>query len=680
MNGTLPSPQPLLSVVQHSGLEPGKSVNQKALINKLNFINFQDGTVQFNFRHTRFETTLTLAARPLPCTNEYLTCTWLDPDLVARAQSSYTFHNLIIADGKRLLIVEPELLYMDGQRLELLLPKTCHESSARQVKRHLCSGIDVRITQNGVMFSGRLHDFTPNAMRVELEASDTAPLFWTSLESTLYLSMFDQETLLYSGECTVIRHERTARGGIFVLQPTCQQIQRFKPKEHRSIRLQPLPTPSIVFVHPVTGASVSLKSVNISGTGIAVTEDSCTAVLLPGLILPDVEISFGGSSSISCKAQVIYRHPAPEPESSAVICGLAYLDMDVKEHVRLISYLHQTENGSSYVCPSINMDALWKFFFDAGFIYPEKYAYFEANKESVKQTYRILYEDNPHISRHLIYQENGAILAHMSMVRFFEDAWLVQHHAANKSESMRAGLSVLNQVGQFTNDCANLMSAHMKYTLSYFRPANRFPNRVFGGMARFVNDQKACSLDAFAYFHIKQTPLTAPALPAPWRLELTCPEDLSELENYYKHVSGGLMLDACDLKPETAFQDSVSGLYRGIGLKKARQLLSLKRGENLAAVVVINISDIGLNMSNLTNCPTFLVIDDYLPQNVLTALFAAVASFYRDSSIPALMFPADLAAKCALDIATQYTMWVYNTRIPDPYFRYFEQLLKSTSL
>ena len=62
----------------HENLEPSvdplnsEDVHQSRLkmdylINKINYINFQNGTLQVVMAHRRFERTLTAKARPLPC-------------------------------------------------------------------------------------------------------------------------------------------------------------------------------------------------------------------------------------------------------------------------------------------------------------------------------------------------------------------------------------------------------------------------------------------------------------------------------------------------------------------------------------------------------------------------------------------------------------------------------------
>ena len=87
-------------------------------------------------------------------------------------------------------------------------------------------------------------------------------------------------------------------------------------------------------------------------------------------------------------AQVIYRRPrSNDPDETQVICGLAILDMDMEQHVNLLALLHQANDPHSYLCNKVDLDALWHFFFETGFIYPEKYALIQAKKEKFKATY-----------------------------------------------------------------------------------------------------------------------------------------------------------------------------------------------------------------------------------------------------------------------------------------------------
>ena len=241
---------------------------------------------------------------------------------------------------------------------------------------------------------------------------------------------------------------------------------------------------------------------DISGSGFSVEEELSSALLVPGMIIPELELNFGVNFNIECKAQVVYRRVhQKEAKKSTIKCGIALLDMNIQHHARLLSLLQQAENKNSYICNQVDLDALWDFFFESGFIYPDKYEYIQKNKKQIKDTYEKLYRHNPDIARHFIYQDKGRILGHMAMIRFFENSWLIHHHAARKLALNRAGLIVLNQIGNFTYDSYRLYSLHMDFLMCYYRPENKFPNRVFGGAARRINNPKGCSLDTFAYFH-----------------------------------------------------------------------------------------------------------------------------------------------------------------------------------
>ena len=245
-------------------------------------------------------------------------------------------------------------------------------------------------------------------------------------------------------------------------------------------------------------------------------------MLFAGLIIPELELHFSHGFSLKCQAQVVYRTCGctNSEGDDVVLCGLTILNMEMNDQISLLSLLQQVENKDSYIDSAVDMDSLWNFFFDTGFIYPSKYAYFQANKEEIKKTYARLYNQNPCIARHFTYQKNGHILGHMAMVRFYDNAWMIHHHAASKSESMKAGMVVLKQISNYINELHHFSSAHLKYVYCYFRPENKFPNRIFGGFAQQLNDQQGSSTRHLCLFSLpKVQDLTSAPLPEPMGID-----------------------------------------------------------------------------------------------------------------------------------------------------------------
>jgi hypothetical protein len=670
-------PEPLSAEPPDCGKARGKSVARRHLINKLNYLNFQDRTIFINLTHVTYDSTISLQARPLPCTSDRLDCVWCETPDLDRVLKSYRFRNFLVTEGRRVLLVEAQVIGMSDTGFSLLLPEVCREVGIRKIKRHLCKGVGALLTQNGAEFSGFLRDFTAVSFRVELSGPSSRAFHWIDDASPVHLRFASGQETVFSGECRIIRKGRDGASGTFVLEPLHHQMHRFKPKDHRSARQELLPSPSIEFIHPLTNRAVSLRVIDLSGSGFSVEEGEEDSLLLPGMILPRVEICFAESFRIVCTAQVVYRNAASgENISGSVKCGLALLDMDLADHVRLVALLSQAADSNSYLCTRVDMDALWRFFFESGFISPEKYVAFQESKEEIKRTYDLLYTRHPGIARHFIYQEKGKILGHMAMIRTYENSWMIHHHAAGRAESLRAGLVVLNQISRYVNDAHHLPSAHLDYVYCYYRPDNKFPQRVFGEFFRTLNNPRGCSIDSFAYFHYRGPREKEQALPRPWELAEVQSLDLEELKGYYESRSAGLMLDAFDLGTVSAGRGDVARDYADQGLTKESYLFSLRKDGVIRALLAANVSDTGLNMSNLTNCITVMVLDDTLPQAILTMSLSYVAATYGSGSVPVLLYPVAYAEREAFACEKLYNLWILNLQYLDQYFDFCSDIFR----
>lgn len=657
--------------------EKKKELSRKYLINRLNCINFKDGTVSINLKHVKFNTVISLQAKPQPCLDTILDCLWVETEGLKQKLRSYKYLHLVVHDNQKLILVEADLKDINEDGISFHLPEVCYEISSRRVKRHYCDGIQAQLVQNGAIFHGSLVDFSAVSFRIEVSSVPPQTFHWINPESSVTVIMKNDVETLYSGECEIIKQDCGQQTRAYVLKPLKDRIRRFKPREYRSNRHKLIPSPNVIFADPFSGKTVNLKVVDLSGSGFSVEEDEHCSVLMPGKIIPELSIDFANIFQITCKAQIIYRNVCTGNNNgrNLIRCGLAILDMDLQDHVKLLGLLHQAEDQNTYVCNKVDLDELWDFFFETGFVYPKKYSFIQTYKKKFQDTYAKLYTQNPNIARYFIYQQNGIIYGHMAMVRFYENTWLIQHHASRKSSSYKPGLLVLSQISRYVNEIHNLYSAHLHFVCCYFRPENKFPNRVFGGVARFINETKGCSVDNFAYFHYKNSSMRWD-LSGPWMLTKTKSEDLRELEDFYKYESGGLMLHAMDLEPGMAECDDLNKEYERMGFKRERHLFSLKKNDVLKAIIMINISDIGLNMSDLTNCLKIIVLDgNDLSKDTLYSMLSLVSVKFEHQETPVLLYPVSYAEKQFIPYEKIYSLWVLNLQYLDQYFRFCDKVM-----
>ncbi|MGA2547149.1 MAG: hypothetical protein ABSF43_11405 [Rectinemataceae bacterium] len=647
--------------------EVGKRVRRRELLNRLNFINFSEGTIFASFRHLERGDRITFQAFPRPCLDDVLDCRWLPPGISMSRLRPYVCDSFLLSDGHSHVTVKAEVTRLDADGITFKIPESGYEKSSRMVERHACEKIDARLIQGGLSFTGRLLDFNALSFRVELEAPSSGSLGWINPASPVTALFSRGEEVLYSGECLISRMDRGRAKRELVLVPNFNNIRRYKPRVYRSQRQVLSPRPAVQFQHPFTGKRVFLQVKDISGTGICVEEFFERSFLLPGMVLAELSVEIANHFVLKCRAQVLYRNViSGENGDNTVRCGIVLLDMDIQDQAKLSAFLHQAVNERLRICGSVDMEELWRFFFETGFIYPSKYLSIEARKEEFKRTYEKLYLDSPSIARHFLFQDKGQIFGHMSMLRYYSNSWIIHHHAASRDGYGMAGVGVLDQVGRYGNEFYHHPSSHMDFLICYYRKENRFPNRVFGNVVRDIADPKGSSVDGFAYLRL---PAESEDEGLPFQLFPARAEDYTELRRYYEGVSGGLALDALDLTAEGDKDGALDQEYSRQGFKRERHVFCLRQEGRLAAVMTLTLSDLGLNLSNLTNCVHVMVLDgERLRPATLFSGLRNLLRNYGAEDIPILAYPADFLDGHAVPYEKKYLLWVLDMDRADAYF------------
>ncbi|RLB20693.1 MAG: pilus assembly protein PilZ, partial [Deltaproteobacteria bacterium] len=422
--------------------------------------------------------------------------------------------------------------------------------------------------------------------------------------------------------------------------------------------------------HPFLKKRIQLEVSDLSTSGFSAYEKVDEGILMLGMIIPELMIDFAGALQIKCAAQVIYRL---EEKEKGIRCGLAILEMDINTYNRLTQVLASALDPHAYISSEVDMDALWEFFFETGFIYPKKYRLIQSYRKDFKKTYQKLYQENPEIAQHFTYQKNGRIYGHISMVKAYERAWMIHHHAARVMKGKRPGLMVLKEIMYYLNDMHRLPSAKTEYMVSYFRPENKFPDRVFGGFARDLENPRGCSMDLFYYLPYTSLSLGA-KLPIRWSLQESSGRDLWELHRFYNHYSGGLLLDALDLEKKGPVKEPLEEIYKRLGFLRKWRTYSLSHNGELNAVLIVDQSDLGFNLSELLNGIKILVTNpEGLPWNILSVAIAQLTGVYRMKRVPILFYPVEYVQNKKVPYEKQYQAWVLDVRYGNEYMEYMQK-------
>ncbi|MBW2596147.1 MAG: hypothetical protein JRC93_09260 [Deltaproteobacteria bacterium] len=656
--------------------KPPKSsprINKKKLTNIINHINFTNGYLWVHLKDSRYEEDIFVRAYPQPCMGETITCQWSKESV-----TSFECHrllNLVIDDGMSAIIVPAKLLNANRNHFTIHMPDTGYILGKRQARRYTCHEVTAELSQSGFLARGDLLDFSPLSFRIKVKPDFDGSFHWLNPDESLTLNLYRNQKIIFSGPCRFIHQTGDMSVKEIVLSPLVGQFNRFKGRKIRSPRMRLAPSSSISFEHPLSMKRVERDIHDISVTGFSVHERDDESVLLPGMIIPELNINYSGAMAMPCIAQVLYRKKV---KKGLFRCGLAILDMDASTYGKLSNILGNVLDPCLHVSDEINMDALWEFFFEAGFFYPKKYSLIESHRNTFKETYRKLYQARPEISTYVTYQKNGHIYGHAAMIRAYERTWMVHHLAARRMPGVttHTGLNVLKQLLNYFDGLYHLPSVKMDYMMFYFRPENRFPNFFFGGFARDLKNASACSMDLFAFknYRIKSVQNT---LPDKWSLREFSAVDAYRLEQFYRNHSGGLLLGALDLGHEHSGDVTLKELYKSHGFTRRWKVYSLAHVHELKAVLIVNQSDFGLNLSELLNGIKIIVTDPHgLPWEALSSAIDQLADIYKVDSIPVLIYPHTYLEGIDVTYEKQYYMWIMDTQYGADYLEYMKNKTK----
>ena len=586
----------------------------------------------------------------------------------------YELLNLIINEGQFVVIVPVAPDSMSPDSFSFHLPEAGYIVNLRKMRRYTCHDVVVELRQGDLQIEGEMVDYNPEGFRIRVNSNSNALLDRSNPSVPISILVRQENKVIFSCSGLCIRSEMDLTGTDVVLIRAQKRHRRSPKRQIRNPRKQLVPSPTLIFEHPFSKKNIRLDISDLSTSGFCVHEEPDDMFLVTEMILPEVLIDFTGGLKLKCSAKVVY---CSEEDGESLRCGLSILDMGIADYSCLTHILSKAIEPHAHTCSSVNMEDLWEFFFNTGFIYSQKYRSIHAHREKFKETYKKLYQQDQEIAMHFTYQKNNRIYGHMAMVRAYEKSWMIHHHAAMPVFDRRAGFMVLKQIMHCINNMYRFQSANMEYVMCYFRPESKFPDHVFGGFNRELNDPKRCSMDLFSYF-IYPTLSLGVELPERWSIGPCSKADLWELNRFYLRRSGGLLLDIIYPKHETGPEESIEQLYNRLGLTRKWKSYALKFYGEVKAVLIVEQADLGLNLSGLLNSIKILVIDAAnLPWDILSAAIHHLTGVYQTEKVPILIYPHDyLETQNASYETKRYMLWIYDARFVPRFMQYMEEKFK----
>jgi len=312
------------------------------------------------------------------------------------------------------------------------------------------------------------------------------------------------------------------------------------------------------------------------------------------------------------------------------------------------------------VAHDVTFDDIWTLLLDSGFLYPEKVARLEPVLPDIQQTVRKLLLANGNLMATAVMRSEKVLEAHMSILRWCEQTWIVQHLAALPMSARRLSASAqltlgFTQYGQVRPDIV--------WSKMYFRPNNLWPARVFGGYAKRITDSTTSDLRTFHYL-VAPTAGSSLKLPAGIEVRMGTEEDRGMIENWFTMRGRTVEVQANQLQASCNGLENLSREYEQAGLMRRRESIVAQRNGRVTGFALLEIASLGMNFSELTNSFTVHLMDAADAETRLALVEAAKQRYaeYGRVQCIALEDGEDLSTYEAAGFSKvkDYTCWTFH--------------------
>lgn len=286
-----------------------------------------------------------------------------------------------------------------------------------------------------------------------------------------------------------------------------------------------------------------------------------------------------------------------------------------------------------------DFDQLFEFFFESGFIYSGKRKQLQKYAAAVRKTNLTLLQTGDAILKKVLLKEGNEIKGHLSALRFFDRAWLVQHLTTHHATGTATSKAILVSFTNFFLDPSVSRKMNTSYMICYYRPGNLYPEVLFGETAKIVANPEISGITDldFCVSGAAEKEIETAIENSQVQCGEAGAEDWGRLERLLVEQGRYSLIRTEGLTAEGLARLSVSVEFEKLGLYRCRKVFVARHpGEEDDIYAVCNYASPGCNLSELTNSfrfyysPTRCVLNPEL----VNTLARQVLDSYKATEMP----------------------------------------------
>jgi hypothetical protein len=453
------------------------------------------------------------------------------------------------------------------------------------------------------------------------------PQHWTVTVGDVVQLVFDLSGKSYRGWASVLRVEPD--GFVLSLPRSLSMYHRRSSMRFRAGEDQPF---AVSFVSPLDGERIAHPVMDLHAVGLSFAYDAGREVLPAGLIIDDFTLVLPDGTQARCSAEVRDNAPLLDHTAGGMArpfrCGVRLLNVRPEARQAVINAFMQAR------CPQVRdgrsepIRHIWEIVRAVHMFHPD-YPFEEGpHLDVLEDTHRKLAAASEGLARTFVYYDGPKLIGHISGVRTHSRTWMIQHLMV--LPTVRRGESISRELSALCVDYAEAQD-DVNYLRIFWRIQNKWPDRVFGWIARSMFTEGLTDLRTMNYARLALTqPLrTRRGLP---QVRPATQADLQWMEAHVRSRGEVVRLLADDLLASEAELPTLSARYAANGLMRGRSLFVVDGEEGPLAMALAEEATPGLSWPEMTTGFSFIVPDPLharVPE-ARDALAVRCAEHYRE--------------------------------------------------
>jgi hypothetical protein len=401
------------------------------------------------------------------------------------------------------------------------------------------------------------------------------------------------------------------------------------------ISFSPVEQIVVSFAHPLlNGQVVKRPVVDINEQGLSIELSSEDSIFPVGVSLQEITLEIPGTEPIKTFGRL--AHIEPKNSGSSFRCGIKFFERDPEKLRKIAQFVFYNRFPLLFPVDNKYYDQTWELFDKSGYLDEKDRESFELVRTESKPAWEGLDASNGILSRNVAAKDHEKMIGDMHLTRVYTDSLLLHHFCILSGHQRTLTTSIYGGM------IDQLLDSGAKYAVCYYNADKSWNQKNYG---EFINEYPYQDENYTKIYDLFEFDLTKQEIPAvessaPFTLHSANDFDIKGMARYFEMNRKKIQIEAMDLSLESLKMQKLGETYKKFGLERRRQFFVAKRGKEMVAFALLDITSSGVNIYALMDSFRVYLINEADPdkEKLIKALTIKSLEYFKSIGKKTVLF------------------------------------------